>query len=86
MIIRALFIFFLTLLVYSAIKTVIRSASRTYHEEERKAQIHGTEMVLDPQCRTYVIKDRALMRRIKGTPTYFCSEDCANKHEAQSHA
>jgi len=82
--IRALFIFFLAMLVYSAIKTVLRSASRAYHDEERKAQVHGTEMVLDPQCRTYVIKDRAMTRRIKGALIYFCSEDCANKHEAQS--
>jgi YHS domain-containing protein len=82
--IRALFIVFLAMLVYSAIKTVVRSASRAYHEGERKAQIHGAEMVLDPQCRTYVIKDRATVRRIKGNLVYFCSEDCANKHETQS--
>jgi len=82
--IRALFIVFLAMLVYSAIKTVLRSASRAYHEGERKAQVHGAEMVLDPQCRTYVIKDRATARRIKGKLIYFCSEDCANKHEAQS--
>jgi YHS domain-containing protein len=82
--IRFLFIFFLAMLVYSAIKTVFRSAGRAYHEEERKARIHGTEMVLDPQCRTYVIKDRATTRRIKGDLIYFCSEDCASKHEAQS--
>ena len=82
--IRALLIFFLAMLAYSAIKTVIRSASQAYHDGERKAQVHGAEMVLDPQCRTYVIKDRATMRRIKGAPIYFCSEDCANKHEAQS--
>jgi YHS domain-containing protein len=84
--IRALFILFLAMLVYSAIKTVIRAAGRTHHEEERKARLHGAEMVLDPQCRTYVIKDRATVRRIKGTPIYFCSEDCANKHEAQFRA
>jgi YHS domain-containing protein len=82
--IRVLFVFFLAMLVYSAIKTVLRAASRAYHEGERKAQVHGAEMVLDPQCRTYVIKDRAVARRIKGALVYYCSEDCANKHEAQS--
>jgi len=84
--IRALFILFLDMLVYSAIKTVLRAAGRTHQEEERKARIHGAEMVLDPQCRTYVIKDRATVRRIKGDLIYFCSEDCANKHEAQFRA
>ena len=82
--IRVLLLFFLVMLAYSAIKTVLRSATRAYHEEERKAQVHGAEMVLDPQCRTYVIKDRATVRRIKGNLVYFCSEDCANKHETQS--
>ena len=82
--IRALFILFLAMLVYSAIKTVLRSAARSYHESESKAQVHGAEMVLDPQCRTYVIKDRATARRVKGNLIYFCSEDCANKYEAQS--
>jgi YHS domain-containing protein len=33
-----------------------------------------------------VIKDRATVRRIKGDLIYFCSEDCANKHEAQFRA
>ena len=80
--IRVLFIFFLAMLVYSAIKTVLRAAGRAYHEGERKAQVHGAEMVLDPQCRTYVIRGRAIMRRIDGKPMYFCSEDCASKHEA----
>jgi YHS domain-containing protein len=82
--IRALLIVFLAMLVYSAIKTVLRSAGRAYQNGERKARMHGAEMVLDPQCRTYVIKDRAFSRRIKGNLVYFCSEDCANKYEAQS--
>ena len=82
--IRALLILFLAMLAYSAIKTVLRAASRAEHDGERKAQIHGAEMVLDPQCRTYVIKDRATARHIRGKLVYFCSEDCANKHEAQS--
>ena len=84
--IRALLIFFLAMLVYSAIRTVLRAAGRAYHDGERKARVHGAEMVLDPQCRTYVIKDRATARRIKGDLIYFCSEDCANKHEAQFRA
>jgi YHS domain-containing protein len=82
--IRALLIFFLAMLAYSVIKSVLRAAGRAAHDGERKAKLHGAEMVLDPQCRTYVIKDRAVARRIKGSLIYFCSEDCANKHEAQS--
>ena len=80
--IRALFIALLAMLAYFSIKSLLRS----YREGERKTQVHGAEMVLDPQCRTYVIKDRATARRIKGDLVYFCSEDCAKKHEALSRA
>jgi YHS domain-containing protein len=38
-------------------------------------------MVQDPQCRTYVVKDRALIRRIGGRTVYFCSAACADNYE-----
>ena len=84
--IRALLIALLAILAYFSLKTLLRSAGRSSREGERKTQVHGAEMVLDPQCRTYVIKDRATARRIKGDLVYFCSEDCAKKHEALSRA
>ena len=38
-------------------------------------------MVLDPGCRTYVVKDRAVTRRIRGSVHSFCSEACARRYE-----
>ena len=60
-----LFIAFLVA-VYYVMKTVLRAAVRGYHdgEEQRRTRLKGEEMVLDPECRTYVLKERAVTRRI----------------------
>lgn len=81
--IRGLLFFLVIFVIYSAIKTVVRSAVKAYHgvEQQRGRQIMGDEMVQDPECRTYVVKDRAVTRRIRGTLTHFCSDDCARRYE-----
>jgi YHS domain-containing protein len=43
-------------------------------------------MVQDPQCRTFVVKGRAVARRIGGRTTYFCSESCADAYERDHRA
>ena len=86
--IRGLLFFLVIFIIYSAIKTMVRSAVKTYHEDDqrRSRQIMGDEMVLDPECRTYVLKDRAVSRRIRGTLTYFCSDACAQRYEDKNRA
>ncbi len=81
--IRGLLFLLVIFVIYSAIKTVIRSAFKTYHDDEQRrgGQIMGDEMVLDPECHTYVVKDRAVARRIRGTLTHFCSDVCAQRYE-----
>jgi YHS domain-containing protein len=70
------------IIVYYALKTIFRAARKSYSEEDRApARLKGEEMVLDPECRTYVIKDRAVTRRLRGKPSYFCSEACAQRYE-----
>ncbi len=82
--IRALFYAFLLLVIYQAVKIVIRSAISAYGEgdEPRRSsgRLPGEDMVQDPQCRTYVLKDRAVKRRIGGMTAYFCSSDCADEY------
>jgi YHS domain-containing protein len=80
--IRALLIFILIVVVYQAVKIVFRTALSTDHGgEKRPPRISGEEMVQDPQCRTYVVKDRALIRRIGGRTEHFCSAACADAYE-----
>ena len=70
-------------ILYSALKTVVRSAVKAYHadDQRRSRRLMGDEMVLDPECRTYVVKDRAVTRDIRGSLTHFCSDDCAGRYE-----
>ena len=76
-----LFVAFLVI-VYYVLKTVLRSAFRGYHDEDRqRTRIMGEDMVLDPECRTYVLKERAITRRIDGELRSFCSEACAKQYE-----
>jgi hypothetical protein len=87
--IRGVLVFLIVVVIYSAIKVVVRSAVRGYYhgdEQRRGRQIMGDEMVLDPECRTYVLKDRAVARRIRGTLTHFCSDACARRYEDKNRA
>ncbi len=82
---RNLVIFIAVVFIYYAVKTVVVSAMKSYHEKDRgPARIKGEEMVLDPECRTYVVKDRAINRRVRGKVHSFCSEACAQRYEERN--
>ncbi len=80
---RSLVIFVCLVIIYYALKSVVRSAFRAYQEEDKpgRRRLTGEEMVLDPECRTYIIKERAVTRRINGAEHSFCSEACAGRYE-----
>ncbi len=70
--------------VYYALKTILNSAIKAYHAGEPASptkKLKGEEMVLDPECSTYVVKDRAVTRRLHGQLHSFCSEACAQRYE-----
>ena len=79
---RFLLVAILLILVYHALKIVLRSAVRAYHRDDggSSSRIPGAEMVRDPNCRTYIVKDRALARRVNGSTSYFCSQACADEY------
>jgi len=79
---RSLIFFIALVVIYYALKSVLRSAMKTYRDErDAPAKLKGEEMVLDPECRTYVVRDRATTRRVQGQLLSFCSEDCARRYE-----
>jgi YHS domain-containing protein len=86
--IRFLLLLFVIFMIYTALKAVVQSAVKGYHEDEkgRNKRTIGEEMVLDPECHTYIVKDRAVTRQIQGTLTYFCSDACARRHEDKNRA
>ncbi len=70
------------IVVYYTVKTVLRYALKAYHgEDSGTAQLRGKEMVLDPECQTYVIRDRAVTRRLGGKNYFFCSDACARRYQ-----
>ncbi len=78
---RGLIVLFCLVVIFYAVRTIVRSAVRSYQEEGTRNRLKGEEMVLDPQCKTYVVKDRSLARRIRGSEHFFCSEACARQYE-----
>jgi YHS domain-containing protein len=86
--IRFLLFLLVFFLIYSSLKIVVRSAIKGYRDDEkgRSRRIMGDEMVLDPECHTYVVKDRAVTRNIHGTLIHFCSESCAQRYEDKNRA
>ncbi len=86
--IRGLIVFLGLVLLYHVVRTLIRSAVGAYRTDARKGdrRVLGEEMVQDPECRTYVVKERALTRMVGGKRFYFCSDDCAGKYTDKNRA
>ena len=70
---RLLFLFVIIYIVYSAFKPLLRGGKKTANP----AQL-GEQMVLDPQCQTYLPISEAVSRQGK----FFCSEECAQRYLA----
>jgi hypothetical protein len=75
MILRILFFFLLVYLFLKLYFSLRRSPRKPRRDD---AAGRGEEMVLDPQCRSYVPKSDALVRGGQ----YFCSERCASLYLA----
>ncbi len=78
---RGLLLFVFIIVIYYALKVIVRSAISSYSADSARKQVKGEDMVLCPECRTYVVKDRAVTRRIGGPGHAFCSEACAGRYE-----
>ncbi len=86
--IRGILFFLAVVVIYYALKTVVRSVLKGYlqNEQKRTKRVMGDEMVLDPECQIYVVKDRAIARQIQGKHIHFCSDDCARRYEEKNRA
>jgi hypothetical protein len=74
-----LFLFLLLCyLVFAAIRTFTRSRKKM-PRDRRNSDRDGEEMVLDPQCHSYVAKSDAVLR----SGQYFCSQECARLYLAR---
>jgi hypothetical protein len=72
LLLRLIVIFLVCYLVLAALRSVVRRGNRGY-SGKLKFGPDGEDMVLDPQCQSYVPKSDAVMQ----SGRYFCSRECA---------
>lgn len=68
-------------LAYIVLRAVLKWLVQRRPRAEPSSSFGGDEMVLDPQCKAYVLKDKAVTRIIKGAIVCFCGEACADAYE-----
>lgn len=73
MLLRILFLFILSYLFFVLFNWVLNRVKRHPGGRSRDSSMKAEEMVLDPQCRSYLPKGDAISR----SGHYFCSEECA---------
>lgn len=82
---RALMIVVYAALAYYALRAVWRWLLQTPPKPEPRnsgGPAEG-EMVRDPECGVYILKERAVTRIVRGSLLCFCCEACAAAHEAR---
>ena len=75
---RLLLLFALAYLFFSLLKLYLSSRRRQRNLRPRGDTARAEEMVLDPQCQSYLPKGEAIFRG----GHYFCSEQCARLYLA----
>jgi len=74
---RLILFIFLLLLLYAILYYLIKDmvVRRNRGRREPKPE----ELVQDPYCQTYIPKQTAVRKRVKGRDYYFCTKECLRK-------
>lgn len=80
MLLRLLYLFVLAYLIFALLRLALSWLRRQNGGGSRERAEGAEEMVLDPQCRSYLPKGEALLRG----GHYFCSEECAKVYLEQA--
>lgn len=71
------------LVIYLAYKFVKKLFPTLFEPAVKGPENHGTdedtELIKDPECGTYFMRQRGVKAHIAGNTIYFCSEACRNK-------
>lgn len=71
------------LLIYAAyrfLKSWGRSLMSGGSEENRGSPSDNTELIRDPQCGTYFLKQRGVEAHVNGQRLFFCSKQCRDTY------
>jgi hypothetical protein len=77
--IRVIIYIFLGYLAYRLGKSWLRSFVPPDDKPEQQAS-REAELIQDPQCGTYFLRQRGVPARISDETLYFCSEACRDKY------
>jgi uncharacterized protein len=80
MILRLIVFGILAYVLYRVVKGVFSPKAKVHRGSP---QGFVDEMVQDPFCKTYIPRRDSVRRVIQGQEIFFCSDDCADKYEAQ---
>jgi len=64
---------------YRILKPLVASFMKSA-EDNPPASSGDTELIRDPHCETYFLRQRGVEARIGGRKVYFCSEECRDKY------
>lgn len=78
---RNLTLAFYAFLAYLVLHAVLKWLLQRRPRAEPSSSFGGDEMVLDPQCLAYVLKEKAVTRIVKGEIVRFCGDACADAYE-----
>jgi hypothetical protein len=76
LLLRLILIFLICYIVYSAVKSAFTGAGTKTSQRRKFDETKEEEMVLDPQCHSYVPKSAAIAK----SGVYFCSQECARRY------
>ena len=79
MLLRFLSFVFLSYLFFVILKSLFSWGKRQRGRRSQERSTETEEMVLDPQCRSYLAKGEAILR----SGRYFCSDECAKVYLAR---
>jgi uncharacterized protein len=75
---------FLVTMVRQAVRHAGGGVSPPGGRPKRQPERLGGTLVQDPQCGTYLPKERALTLSAAGTTQYFCSDKCRDQWKARA--
>jgi uncharacterized protein len=74
---RLILFIFLLLLLYAILYYLIKDMVVRRNKWRRESE--PEELVQDPYCQTYIPKQTAVRKRVKGRDYYFCTKECLRK-------
>ena len=73
---RLLILLLICYIVITALKSILTSRGTRSADRNKKFTEESEDMVLDPQCQSYIPKTTAVAESGK----FFCSRDCAQRY------